>query len=420
MNWRFQWLYRGALGLLFFGIGYSLWAQSLATNSVTNPTNAPATMATSDFLKLHLPAHALSFGLDQFPILCRHTILDQPLWKYFSSLVFIALAFGVARLLNYVINHWLKRVTARTQTKYDDLFVELMRGPVEVIAFVIFLHIGLSIFEWPAKAQNFLSRGLIIVVACSITYVALKLVDLLLGIWRERVVSAHDKVFANQLVPLISKSAKIAIVIAAVMLTAENLGWEIKSLLAGLSVGGLALGLAAQDTVANLFGAVAVFLDKPFYVGDRIKVDSVDGTVETIGLRSTRVRNLDGYLVTVPNKLMGNAVITNISRRPSIRTEMNFGLACDTPVEKIKRATTLLEEIFRANPLTSDLLISFNKFNDSSLNILVAHVWNGTDSRTYFAEMQAMNLQIKQRFDAENIEFAYPTQTIHLKTSAGK
>jgi MscS family membrane protein len=146
----------------------------------------------------------------------------------------------------------------------------------------------------------------------------------------------------------------------------------------------------------------------------------VDGNVETIGLRSTRVRNLDGHLVTIPNKLMGNAIIVNITRRPTIKTELNIGLTYDTPAEKVRRATQLLEEIFRADPLTADLIISFNKFADSALNLLVVHVWSGTDPKEHFAAMQALNLQIKARFDAEKIEFAFPTQTVYLKTEAGK
>jgi MscS family membrane protein len=273
------------------------------------------------------------------------------------------------------------------------------------------------VFDWPARAQIYISRGILIAVACSITYVALKVVDLLLGVWREKIISPADRAFAEQLLPFISKVGKTVIIIAAVLLTAENLQWEIKSLLAGLSVGGLALGLAAQDTVANLFGAVAIFLDKPFQIGDRIKVEGVDGMVETIGLRSTNVRSLDGHHVTIPNKLMGNAIITNITRRPTIKTELNLGLTYDTSAEKVKRATQLLEEIFRANPRTAELIISFNKFADSALNIFVVHVWSGTDVKQHFAEMQELNLQIKQRFDAEKIEFAFPTQTVHLKNS---
>jgi MscS family membrane protein len=160
---------------------------------------------------------------------------------------------------------------------------------------------------------------------------------------------------------------------------------------------------------------VAIFLDKPFHIGDRIQLEGVDGTVESIGLRSTRVRNLDGHHVTVPNKTMGNAIITNITRRPNIKTEMNIGIACETTTEKLKCALALLEEIYRAHPKTSDLIISFNKFADSSLNVFVVHWWNGTDMKAYWFGMQELNLKIKERFDAEGISFAFPTQTVYLK-----
>ena len=412
MKWRFAWAYWFGLAGLFVVALWSVWSAG------AQPTNGAAggTILSNKLIQVTAP----TFGLDQVKILSSQTFLGQPLWKYLASLIYIVLAFYVAKLMDYIVNVWLKRWAAKTETKYDDLILELLRGPVKVVAFVIFLNIGLGMFDWPLRAQLILSNGLIIVMACSVTYVILKIIDLLLGVWREKIVSVQDKAFAEQLFPLLRKTAKIGIVIAATLITAENLHVEIKSLLAGLSVGGLALGLAAQDTVANLFGAVAIFLDKPFHIGDRIKVETVDGTVEGIGLRITRIRNLEGHHVTVPNKLMGNAIITNITRRPMIKTEMNLGLTYDTPTEKVKRATVILEEIFRANPKTADLIISFNKFADSALNIFVVHVWNGTDAKTHFAEMQAINLAIKQQFDAEKIEFAFPSQTVYLKTEAGK
>jgi MscS family membrane protein len=427
MKWRFEWVYR--LGLAVF-IAIAFWAVWSNAQSVTNAppgviaANAPSTnnLIPDPSRLINTNKFQVSFGLDQVDYLTnpQHEILGQPLWKYLASLIYIMLAFCAAWVLDWIVNVWLKRLAAKTETKYDDLLLEVLHGPVKVVAFVILLNIGLGVFDWPARAQNYIARGFIVVVACSVAYVALKFVDLLLGVWHEKIVSPQDKAFAAQLLPFISKVAKTATIIAAVVLTADNLEIKITGLLAGLSVGGLALGLAAQDTVANLFGAVAIFLDKPFHIGDRIKVEGVDGMVEAIGLRSTAVRSLDGHHVTIPNKLMGNAIITNITRRPTIKTEMNLGLTYDTPAEKVKRATALLEEIFRANPKTGDLIISFNKFADSALNIFVVHVWNGTDARQHFAEMQALNLQIKARFDAEKIEFAFPTQTVHLKTEAGK
>src|SRR6185436_15048225 len=191
---------------------------------------------------------------------------------------------------------------------------------------------------------------------------------------------------------------KVFIIIIAALVTSQNMGLNITGVLASLSIGGLALGLAAQDTVANLFGAVAIFVDKPFRIGDRVKLDAVDGVVEMIGMRSTRVRNLDGHLITIPNKTMGNATITNITRRPNIKTEMNIGITYDTPTPQVKRALEILNEVYRNHPMTFDLIVSFNKFADSSLNIFIVHWWNSTDYKAYLAGMQEMNLVIKQQF----------------------
>lgn len=419
MKFRFDFFYRAGLLVLILLAGWALWASAQETTN-TAPAGGPAGTNQVGLLKMKLPGNALTFGLERVNILRKTSFLGEPLWKYGASLIYIVLAFYVAKLLDFIVNAWLKRLAAKTETKYDDLLLELLRGPVKVVTFVVFLNIGLGMFSWPPHAQLILSRGLIVIVACSVTYVALKVIDLLLGIWREKTVSAQDRVFAEHLFPLIRKAAKVVVITSAILVTADNLEIKITSVLAGLSVGGLALGLAAQDTVANLFGAVAIFLDKPFHVGDRITILSINGTVEGIGLRSTRVRNLEGHLVTIPNKTMGNEIITNITRRPTIRTELNIGLTYDTPAEKVKRATFLLEEIFRSAPRTADLIISFNKFADSALNILVVHIWSGTDVKAHFAEMQDLNLKIKARFDEEKIEFAFPTQTIFLKSDGGK
>ena len=225
----------------------------------------------------------------------------------------------------------------------------------------------------------------------------------------------EDDQFNKELLPIIRNSLRVFVIIVAFLVTSQNLGLNITGLVASLSIGGLALGLAAQDTLANLFGAVSVLVDKPFRIGDRIQLDNVDGVVEQIGFRSTRVRNQDGYLVTIPNKAVGNATITNIALRANIRTLMNIGITYDTPTEKLKRALQILEEIYRSHPMILDVWISFNKFGDSALNIQVIHWWKSTDQKVYLAGMQQLNLRIKERFDQEGIDFAFPTQTLHVK-----
>ncbi len=356
----------------------------------------------------------LTFGLDRVPGLGVE-VMGNPAWQYLAFLIYVLLAFYVSKLLDYVIQVQLRKWAAKTETKFDDLLLDLLRGPVKVIAFVLLLHVGLRLFAWPEWTSMFISNGLKIIVACSLTYIAIKFVDLLVGLWQQRTEAAQEGLVDHQLFPIIRKSLKIFVLVVAVLVTSQNLGMNVTGLLASLSIGGLAVGLAAQDTLSNLFGAVAIFADKPFRVGDRIQLDTVDGTVEAIGLRSTRVRNLDGHLVTIPNKTMANANIVNVSKRPNIKTVMNIGVTYDTPAERVERAMRIIEEIFRPHPKTADLLISFNKFESSSLNILVVHWWNSTDFKEYLMGFQQLNLELKRRFDAEGISFAFPTQTVYLR-----
>src|SRR2546425_9592995 len=397
---------------------WAVWTE--AQTNIVLTTNAPARRATpnataSGRSSSVVQKDQLTFGLDRIEALNHQWPSGIPLWQYFASLIYIFLAFCVSKLLDSLTRVWLKKWAERTKTKFDDLLIGLLSGPVKIVVFVLFLKIGLEVFDWGRFVNNILDKGLKIIVAATITYAVLKLIDLLMGIWKERAAVESDRTFDEQLFPIIRKTLKVFVIVVAVLVTSQNLGFDITAAIAGLSVGGLALGLAAQDTVANLFGAVAIFMDKPCRIGDRIQLDSVDGTVETIGLRSTRVRNLDGHLITVPNKTMGNSTITNVTRRPNIKTVMNIGITYDTPAEKVKRALQILQEVYKEHPKTFDCLIGFNKFADSALNIQVVHWWNSTDNKEYLAGLQEMNLAVKERFDKEGINFAFPSQTLYLK-----
>ncbi len=386
------------------------WPLAAAEASATN--SSP--LAEASQTAYSLGRSWMTFGLDKLPWL-RTEIFGNPLWQYLASLIYIVLAFYVSKLLDYVIQVQLKKWAAKTQTRFDDLMLDLLHGPVKIIAFVVLLHIGLRVFAWPAWASSFISNGLKLVVACSLTYVAIKFIDLLMGLWKQRVESTQEAMLDMHLFPVIRKTLKIFVLIISVLVTSQNLGMNVTGLLASLSIGGLAVGLAAQDTLSNLFGAVAIFADKPFRVGDRVQLDSIDGTVEVIGLRSTRVRNLDGFLVTIPNKNMASANIVNVSKRPNIKTVMNIGVTYDTSSAQIERAMQIINEIYRPHSKTADLLVAFNKFDSSSLNIMVVHWWNSTDYNEYLAGFQKLNLELKRRFDAEAINFAFPSQTVYLR-----
>jgi MscS family membrane protein len=408
----FAWICLLAILVALPAAGAEAAANPEAPQTATESAGSPEkTAAAAPVVAKHV---WLTFGLDAIPQL-RVSLLGNPLWQYLAFTIYVMLAFFASKLLDYLFHVQVRRWAQKTQTKLDDLIVDLVRGPVKIVAFVILLHVGLELFAWPDWAASFISNGLKIAVACSLTYIVIKFVDLMMGVWQQRAVAAQEGLLDNHLFPVIRKTAKIFVGVVAVLVTTQNLGMNVTGLLASLSIGGLAVGLAAQDTLSNLFGAVAIFADRPFRVGDRIQLDKIDGTVEAIGLRSTRVRNLDGHLVSVPNRNMANANIVNISKRPNIKTVMNVGVTYDTPSEQVERAMKIIEEIFRPHPKTADLIISFNKFESTSLNILVVHWWNSTNFREYLEGFQQLNLDLKRRFDAEKISFAFPTQTVYLR-----
>ena len=387
-------------GLATFSTGCLPLLGQTNTNKVAATNHPSALIENVERLK------PVTFNLDQFAPLRQNTFLGEPLWKYVASLIYILLALYAAKLIDWITRVWLKRVTSRSVVRVDEVLLELLHGPIKVVVFVVLLNIGLNIFDWSSRTRLYLSKGLILIIAGSLTYLAIKVLDLLLNVWRRRHAREADRKFNDQLFSVIRISLNTFLIVIAILVTAQNMDINITAAIASLSIGGLAVGLAAQDTLANLFGAVAVFVDKPFRVGDQIKLDGAEGVVETVGLRSTRVRSPDGNLIAVPNKTMGNATITNITQRQSIKTTMNFALVRTLPTDKVKRAVAILEEIYRHNPMTKDVWVSFNQFAGPNLNIQVIHWWKGTEYQQYLAGMQEMNLAVKDRFEAEGIAFA--------------
>ena len=404
---------------------WSLWSLSLAAETTNTATVAIGTdlaskasaltrqMINEEFIQSHKTE--LSFWLNQLPGM-EALFLGIPRWQYAASLLYLILAVSVSRALDWLIRNRLKHWASRTDTEWDDILVKLAEGPVKAITLVFLIHIGLELYNWPLWLEINISRFSLIVGAVALTFIALRVIDLAIAAWRRQPKQGGDEAFNDQFVLLIGKLLKAVLILITALTLLGNLGVDLTAILGSVSVLGLAFGLAAQDSVANLFGAVAVFVDKPFKVGDRIKVGSdVDGVVEAMGLRATKVRNADGFLITLPNKSVGNNTVINVSARPSIRTVLNYGLTYDTPAHRIDFAASLLRSIFTAHSLTGECQVTFNRFDASALNIEVNHQCLTRDLPTYLTALHGLNLQVKERFDAEKLEFAFPTQTVFLK-----
>lgn len=220
------------------------------------------------------------------------------------------------------------------------------------------------------------------------------------------------------LIPIIGKSIRVAVVILVILQAAQIMSDQpITSILAGIGIGGLALGLAAQDTIRNFFGSLMIFADKPFNVGELIDLDDNLGTVDEVGVRTTKVRTLDGHLLTVPNGNLANMTIHNIGKRPFIRRVFDVTITYDTSPEKIDRAIEILKNILDNHDGMKDdypSRVFFDDLNADSLNIKCFYWFHPPNYWDYMAFTQWVNSEIIKRFNSEGIDFAFPTQTIHL------
>lgn len=413
-------VWRAWLWVCVAGMGAALWwsagaqapAPATPAGASTNAVLAGEAVA-RDFVQAHRTE--LSFGLNRVEAL-QGRVLGVPSWEYVATLLYLVMAFGVAKAIDVLVKTRLHAWALRTENQWDDVLVGLADGPVKAVVFVVLLNVGLQLFDWPREAQVYVSRLGFIGVAVSLVYVSLKSVDGVAQAWAARLPDDGDRAFQKHFIVLMGKGAKILLVGIAALTLLQNLGVNITAILGSVSVLGLALGLAAQDTVSNLFGAVAVFMDRPFKVGDRIKVGGdVDGVVEEMGLRATRVRTADGFVVTIPNKTVGANTVTNVSARRFIRGVFDYGLVYDLPADRLRRAGELLREIYGRHPRTQEVLVHFNRFADSALNLNVVWLWKGTEWKDYIAAVEQLQLEVKERFDAEALEFAFPTQTVHMR-----
>jgi len=231
--------------------------------------------------------------------------------------------------------------------------------------------------------------------------------------WASTTESSIDDI----LVPLVGKTLRGFILLLGGIIILKSLtGLEVGPLLASLGIGGLAVALAAKDSVANFFGTLTILLDKPFQVGERIVIDNHDGVVEEVGFRSSRIRTLTGHLVTIPNEKLVNSTVENIGKRPHIRWLTNIGITYDTPPEKVEEAVRILETILANHEgLHPDFppRVFFNGFNDWSLNIMVLLWYHPANYWDFQVFIQRICLKILGQFREAGIDFAFPSRTVY-------
>lgn len=321
--------------------------------------------------------------------------------------------YAAMKVLRWVAVNRLTGLVGKTSTSIDDLILSAVKQTREFFLLIISLYVG-SLALPPAPSHQPLVNSVVVIAL------------LLQGaLWGNNLISSllenliqrrktEDASLATSLTGLIFMS-KLLLWSVAVLLILENLGVNITALVAGLGIGGIAVALALQNVLGDLFASLSIVLDKPFVIGDFIIVDQYLGTVEHIGLKTTRIRSLSGEQVIFSNADLLKSRIRNFKRMYERRVLFTVGVTYDTPYEKLVSIGAMVGEIITAIPGTRFDRAHFKEYTDSSLLIEVVYFVKNPDFNVYMDIQQTINLEIYRRFKENGIEFAFPTRTVYVQ-----
>lgn len=332
----------------------------------------------------------------------------------------IALAFlTIALLMRRVFTRWifnvLRRIASRTRTTLDDKLLPALEAPVSTYIALVGIFAALAVVKLPPASDVAIDYGSTVAFSIVIFWGLLRAFGALLDHAQE--IARHRELSVAAFMPWIKKTLVTLFVILGVLMVVQSLGYNVRALLAGLGIGGLAFALAAQDTLANVFGSVVVAIDQPFKIGEFVKIGGVMGGVEDIGLRSTKLRAVDKSLIIIPNKTVAAETITNLGRFTQRRTEQVIGLTYSSRPEQMAEIVEEFKRLILKEDYVdpTSVMVFFRDFSASSLDIWVVYVTKDNDFQKHMRLRQKLNTEFMQAVAARGLSFAFPTQTVHLE-----
>ena len=340
-------------------------------------------------------------------------------WQWLALPSLLLLGVAVGWLLGRLTRMVLQRVAARTRNGWDDELLPRVAGPLTALWAVAFTTAAEPWLALGPGAESVLLRILRAATYLTLFWAGFRLVDLgFAALFRSPFARASAGL--KGLFPLLRKVSKVVLLAIGAVAVLNELGFQVASLLAGLGIGGIALALAAQKTVENLFGSVAIGVDQPFRVGDMVKVDDFVGMVESIGMRSTRFRTLDRTVITYPNGKLADTRSETLAARDRIRLYTNLSLSYDTTGAQMRAVLGGIEEALKSHPrIAQDIpQVRFTEFKDWALNVEVM-AWFGTADWLEFTRLrQEIFLRFMEIVARSGASFAYPTRTVRMAKSA--
>lgn len=352
----------------------------------------------------------------EFSTILTQMYFGNTVLQYLIALGIIGAGYIVGKIAYYLIKNIILKFAEKTETKFDDILVNAIHGPLVFLLFVISLNISYRTLTLSDPILTFFERVTAVLVIINIVWFLIKFIDEMIVHYLEPLAAKTASDLDDHLIPILRRVVKIILVIIAGIMILDDFGYNVNSILAGLGIGGLAFAFAAKDLLANMFGGVTIIADKPFKIGQRIRIDTYDGVVEEVGLRSTKIRTLDKTEVIIPNLKFTDQIIENITREPARKIKMTLGVVYNTPTKKLEQAIEIVKDVIEKHKLTTkNYQVFFDEFGAYSLNIKVMYYINSKDGDIIFKTQNEINFEIKRRFEQYRIEFAFPTQTIEIK-----
>jgi len=347
-----------------------------------------------------------------------HTVyFGNPVSAYLTSIVFLVVGWAAVWVVSKIVLARLQRWAQTTETRVDDLIIHAVDSTLIPLIYVSVLMASVKSLALPPLIQKSLALLWALVVMISIVRAVLGIVrHVIYSIWLPK---RPDHLSLERHMRTIMPVISFAVWSLALILLLDNMGFKITAVVAGLGITGIAVALAAQTVLGDLFGYVIIMLDKPFEIDDAIDLgNNYTGTVEHIGFKTTRVRSASGEQLIFSNKDLTDSRVRNYKRMQLRRIAFNLGVTYDTSSEKIRRATAMIEEIIKNTPKTRFDRSHFLTFADSSLIIETVYFVLSADYAVYVDVHQSINLKIKEAFEREGLEFAFPSRTVYAAKPA--
>jgi MscS family membrane protein len=353
------------------------------------------------------------FGADLLVNLLPRGIGNEQLWRIkvwqlVGVMLFLIIGYVLFKFFTLIFDRFLVRLARRL-------------GYTEIVELFVLWLVLLPMLQLPVEVSQYLVTGLKAVMPFFGVMIFYSMVDVF-SLYLDRLAKRTDSTMDDQLIPIIRRSLKIVVIVIGVLFILHNLDVNITALLAGLSIGGLALALAAQETLKNFFGSIMIFLDRPFQVGDWISSDGIDGTVEEVGFRSTLVRTFRNSLTSIPNGRLADHTIDNHGLRVYRRFNTHIAITYDTPPAVITTFVEGLKKIVTDHPDTRKdyFEIHLHEMGSSSLNILFYIFFQVPTWTDELICRHQVLLQVLRLAEALGVRFAFPTQTLHMETFPGQ